>query len=1338
VAALAVVWPGGQTSPSTASSPAAAPDWRLAAAGTPNAPTVVFQEGFENASGTTPVALAGGSGYSAYSGAPTGTGAPTGAQAYTATAATTTGGFGGNTTGTPAIAGNQGAPGWLPSSNLNQSGCNGWIASYTTNHPTATSDPTCRLGAAQSGGVGGYDDSWVYLRALAQVLGQAEGQGASNTNHVLSAYTNSPFSTSYPNYPSYPTATYQNAGVQFQTPKTITVTPGHYYVGSAWYAAVNCNLAPPLEQFNLIYGTSTVQALGGQINVCTAAQNAGLRATTDSGAGVYHNVGTLVPGTNHTVPNSIELPVPSGDTYTPTNCSTSTTAFIYCGKGTNTYFDISNNMTPTTSTTTGFATAHIYSGAFIMPSGVTQVGLQLLNQQASGNGNDGAFDLPALVDATPTIDKSFSPATVETGQTSTLTFTVTNTSELAEKDDWAFTDQLPAGLTLANTTFGGTCANVAGTAFSRTGTAGGNTITVTGGDLAAGQASCTITANVTASATGTYTNSPNLTTESPAGNLTSRTGLLPGSPASVTFVQPTLAVSKQLGGSRQASGDQFTVAIHTGSATGPLLGSEPNATTTGTGSTVAAGTGTTGTQPAHTATTYYLTEAAAGTANLSQYTATITCTDSAGATTGLPSNQALPSSGYALTLGSASAAVSCVITNTPIAPPANLNIAKTFTGASVDPATGIGTATYSVAVTNSSATTSAYGPLTDTPGFASGVTATGASWTASGGPSGGSASGAGPYTLAPASTAIAGNATQTFTVKVTYAYSGSAGGSSGSSGASGSSSTLNPMALNGGFTTLSTGDTSMGNSSLEGSAAVGGNLHLTTGNYYAVSHSSGNAPTGYSLPVIDGDPTRLLIGGQFAPSGSSGVVQVSSSGNTASTQLGYVKVGNLGTLQVTSSNGQVWVANGAAGTQQAISDPNQPYVAGSGSTTAATASKVLSPNGFSGYFAGLSAAQTATTACLAGLGSNTSGVAQATLTGSDYAQSVNIVAGTTNLLQVPAGSPLLAGNRPLNLTGAALGATTTLVVQITGLASGGSVALPSLPSAASAPYVLWDLSGTAAGSAVTVGGNTIVGSVYAPGLTLTLNQNSPLDGSVFTQTLVTTGSGSIANYPFAGTVNCAGSGTVVTPPPSSGPAVPAGTCTGSSGNGLFNQAALPAGQESGSAADNSACGTLNALQLQKQNPSGVALDGSQWRLAADSGGSPGTASIPTVTASSSTGRFDVSGLPAGTYWLVETSAPTGYALASKGYQFTIAANGSITPGTSSSSALTAAMITSPSTGTWRITATDAPLYQLPLLGGRGPGALRGAGIGLLIAAAVCAAGAVRRRRPAPRRGRHLV
>ncbi|MBT2534412.1 DUF11 domain-containing protein [Arthrobacter sp. ISL-48] len=150
------------------------------------------------------------------------------------------------------------------------------------------------------------------------------------------------------------------------------------------------------------------------------------------------------------------------------------------------------------------------------------VGFRVTNQQPSGAGNDQAFDNFKILDVTPQLDKSFSPASLPVGAKSTLTLTVTNTDELAAKNGWSFTDALPAGLTVADGAAATTCP-----AGVVTAPAGATSVAVTG-NLDAGMAACTVTVNVTAAAAGAFTNGP--------ANVTG-TGINPPGDSTVQFVE---------------------------------------------------------------------------------------------------------------------------------------------------------------------------------------------------------------------------------------------------------------------------------------------------------------------------------------------------------------------------------------------------------------------------------------------------------------------------------------------------------------------------------------------------------------------------------------------------------------------------------------------------------------------------------------------------------------------------------------------------------------------------------------------------------------------------------
>ena len=165
-----------------------------------------------------------------------------------------------------------------------------------------------------------------------------------------------------------------------------------------------------------------------------------------------------------------------------------------------------------------------YTGDQAILFGGTAAGIQLVNEQGSGTGNDAAIDNIQLLDATPQLDLTATTAGTPVGASANLTFTVTNTSELDAKDGWSFTANLPAGLTQVGQGFTTTCA----TATAAQGSGSG--VIDVGGDLGAGKSSCTVTVQVTSIYGGKYTLC--------ASQISNLVGLDAPGCASLTFVAP--------------------------------------------------------------------------------------------------------------------------------------------------------------------------------------------------------------------------------------------------------------------------------------------------------------------------------------------------------------------------------------------------------------------------------------------------------------------------------------------------------------------------------------------------------------------------------------------------------------------------------------------------------------------------------------------------------------------------------------------------------------------------------------------------------------------------------
>ena len=136
----------------------------------------------------------------------------------------------------------------------------------------------------------------------------------------------------------------------------------------------------------------------------------------------------------------------------------------------------------------------------------------------TGNGEAYVVGMPAT--ATGSIDnddllvlfgKVFDPPTIGPGSVTTLTLTIDNTANPNPATGLAFTDNLPAGVTIADPAQASTdCQEAVLDA-----PAGGGTITFSNGRIGAGQ-SCSISVDVTSSTLGTHTNTTSMLTSTDA------------------------------------------------------------------------------------------------------------------------------------------------------------------------------------------------------------------------------------------------------------------------------------------------------------------------------------------------------------------------------------------------------------------------------------------------------------------------------------------------------------------------------------------------------------------------------------------------------------------------------------------------------------------------------------------------------------------------------------------------------------------------------------------------------------------------------------------------------
>lgn len=396
--------------------------------------------------------------------------------------------------------------------------CNGFIVDADKTDNSGVTANLIRNTYCGNNGSGIYDGDYAAVRAKAYALGALHGLNDPSKNHALSTNTSSGSVATLRNNP------YMFELLGYTLPSSVT-TGGRYIDFSVDSAATNCTNAPLLQFIMTVHYTdgtkSAIPLNNSAINVCDTSNLSG--------------------GTTMTVPNQYTATTYTGTEPTWVSDVTYGTLYgsqsLYLGSASKTIANVDLQLKNTSTASSGITRANL------TPAAAVQYGVN----SSDANGNDGAIDNIRIVDVTPYLTKSFDPTVTSVGSTSRLTLTAHNRSDNGEKDGWSFTDNLPAGLTIAqNPNLTSSCTAAISDVKA---VAGDSSITVQpgAGKLAGDKAgnaltTCSIQVNVTSKNNAVYTNGTGAADGSGISNMVGIDFVKPD--AQVKFVKGSVAWGK--------------------------------------------------------------------------------------------------------------------------------------------------------------------------------------------------------------------------------------------------------------------------------------------------------------------------------------------------------------------------------------------------------------------------------------------------------------------------------------------------------------------------------------------------------------------------------------------------------------------------------------------------------------------------------------------------------------------------------------------------------------------------------------------------------------------------
>jgi LPXTG-site transpeptidase (sortase) family protein len=250
-------------------------------------------------------------------------------------------------------------------------------------------------------------------------------------------------------------------------------------------------------------------------------------------------------GFSDALPTGLLIATPNGLAQSCSPGTSFTGATISAPAGTSTIMVSGGTLSANASCTISISVLGDSAGSY------TNISTSIISTETGPNTTSSGYGTSSLtVIDPPVIAKSFTANPIFTGNTTTLNFNIVNPNASTILTGVAFTDVLPAGLSVANGTF-----SVCGGTNNLTTTAATGTIALLNTTTIAGGGACSFSVTVTGSTAGSYTNTTsNITSTNGGTGNTATANVLVKTPA------PAINLLKQVGSSASGPWSSFLTA----------------------------------------------------------------------------------------------------------------------------------------------------------------------------------------------------------------------------------------------------------------------------------------------------------------------------------------------------------------------------------------------------------------------------------------------------------------------------------------------------------------------------------------------------------------------------------------------------------------------------------------------------------------------------------------------------------------------------------------------------------------------------------------------------------